>query len=241
MAWARVQSKSGSTSSGQTVTVTVTTTPVTGNKIIVSVANVSSVVPTPTCKDGASTALTQAAISSNATGLESTVVLFYDVPATPQSAFTVTGHGTSDQISVVVQEISGLLAGNTTACLDSTWGTKTGSTTATGSPTYTSTAANEYLLTVFGDFGSGATATQPAGYTLDANPINASTFADCCPAYKNSANGSEASSWTYTPTTGDQWALITGAFKLSGGGSPVLNPVTPKMPYVQAVRRAALY
>ena len=60
-------------------------------------------------------------------------------------------------LGLVVQEVSGLLAGNTTAMVDGTPGTLTGSTTSTGSPTYSSTAANEFLVSAYADIGNGVT------------------------------------------------------------------------------------
>lgn len=224
MAWNRVQSKA-STVQGTAVssaTVTLTSTPTTGNKIIVGIILSESGTQTvSTVKDGNANSLTQAWTVLNSGNCRSQVY-FYDVPASASSAITVTLSATGPEWAFLVQEVSGLLAGNTTACLDGTASTKTGSATPSGTTGYASTASNEYLTSFFGDFGNSNNVSL-SGWTLDANSINANASCDCVIAYKNSSNGAESDSWTIG--TGDQWAIGTVAFKLASVAF-VANPAT---------------
>lgn len=233
MAWARVQSKSA-TSPNAAPNVTLASTPVTGNKIVVSFSGSQSVTA---CKDGNGNALTLLA-STTANSGQKTYLWAYDVPATASKAFNFT---ISSNVygSAVVQEISGLIAGNTTAMLDGTPGTLNGTVVSgnitTGTPSYTSTAANEYLIAVMGDWGDNATAATPSGYTLDANSVNTSGNANCVVAYKNSTGGADGQGWTETNSGQDQWGIISGAIQLPAGG--VASPTSPVV-VGQAVQRA---
>lgn len=227
MAWTRVQSKSGTTTGALTFTVTLTGTPVTGNKILVAVSlSTAGIITLSGVADSAANALTQAFGNHN-TGNVWSYLFFYDVPATPHTAFTVSASSGTPEMSVVVVEYSGLLAGSTTAALDGTPASTgiSGSATPTGTSPYSSTAANELLVALFCDFGNSATVTVPAGYTSDANSVNTNATADCIFATKNSANGAEANSFTYTPTTGNQWAIGMVAFKLAAGAAAVIPNV----------------
>lgn len=219
MAWARVQSKS-TTSAGAVASVAATlgSTPSAGNKLVALVVLVSSTsVVTSTVKDANAVAMTQMAVINNA-GNCNLSLWAMDVPGTPNAVITATGASGTNEMAILVQEVSGLLVGNTTAMGDGTFGTKSGSTSPTGIATYSSTAANEYLVTCFGDFGNSVNATGPLG-NVDANNINSSANDNCQISYGNSTSGSEtAATWAYTPTTGDQWGIITGAFKLAAGG-----------------------
>lgn len=237
MAWAFVQAKSTSTSNyTAALSVTMTSTPTTGN-IVIGVASspAGSSSQTLAIKDGNSNSL--AAVGSavvNSTNV--TVEMFvYTVPATPSATFSFTTSVTGGSPSFQVMEFSGA-----TTTTDGSSGTATGSTSPAAA-TYSDTATNELLVTFFGDWGASITATVPSGYTAASANINTSAAADNMVGYKNSTGGSETgtASWSYSPTTGDQWGVITVAFKLPAGAG--LVPVIPKMPYVQAVRRAALY
>jgi hypothetical protein len=213
VAWARVQSKNNNVAASTTLTITFTGTPVTGNKIAVFVTCVNGTTVS-TVKDGNLVSLTQGASAVNATNV-ACYVYFYDVPATPSTTFTVTASGSSNLAGDAL-ELSGLLAGNTTACIDGACGTLSGTTTP-AAPTYSSTLAGEFLFTYFGDWGNTATCTVPSGLTLDTNSINTSANANACVGYGNTSGGSDPTSWSYT-TTGNQWAAFTGAFKLAAGG-----------------------
>src|SRR6185437_2873464 len=144
-----------------------------------------------------------------------------DVGTKPTLTATATNNS---QISILIQEVSGLLAGNTTAMADGTLGSNTGTGGAsTGSPTYSSTALNEYLVSVYGDDGGPETWTKPAGTTSDPNSVNSNAHADCAIAYTNSTNGAEAGSWALTGTSA-QWCTLLVAFKISGGGGGGATP-----------------
>src|SRR5579859_3148469 len=156
MAWGWVQSKAASNNAVTSLTLAATlgTTPVTGRKIIVAVSAVhGGGLPTLSVKDSNSVALTSAGSKSNATGADITQFFFYDVPASPSTTFTVTATVSSD-MSMVVEEYSGLLAGNTTACLVATAVGLTGSVSPTGTTGYNSNAApaNAMLVSCLGDF-----------------------------------------------------------------------------------------
>ena len=119
--------------------------------------------------------------------------------------------GTSP-MGILVQEVSGLIAGTTP--FDGTYGSVTGTGgTTTGSPTYSSTGSGEYLVSFYADDGGGggATLTVPSGYTLDAASVNSNNPGDIGIAYLASSGGAEASTWTRT-STGAQWGVILVAF-----------------------------
>lgn len=115
---------------------------------------------------------------------------------------------------LVVQEVPGLLAGNTAAMADGTAGTLTGTAASTGSPAYTDTAPGQYKLAAYGDFGSGVTVSTAAGWTPDPSNINTSTSSDALAQYKNSAGGSETDGYTGADSGG--WAVAEIAFRLAG-------------------------
>jgi hypothetical protein len=221
VAWARVQSKSNSSTASTTLTITFTGTPVAGNKVAVFVSCVNGTTVS-TVKDGNLVSLTQGASSVNASNVESSL-WFYDVPATPSTTFTVTASGSSN-LGGDALEVSGLLAGNTTACLDGACGLANG-TASPAAPTYSSTKASEFLFTYFGDWGNSSTCTVPSGLTLDASSINTSANANACVGYGNTSGGSDPTSWSFTAAP-SQWAAFTGAFKLAapGGGAVGARP-----------------
>lgn len=230
MAWARVQSALKlQTTSATTTVVTLGTTPITGNKIIVSISlsNGNTALGVSTVKDSNANSLTLVAGPATNTNNCRTWIYAYDVPATPSTAMTVTWSAAVVDSSVVAQEISGLLAGNTTAMVDGTTTPKVGSivgTASAGSATYSSTAANEFLVSVFGDFGNSATMGTPSGTTLDTNSVNTNANADCVVAYKNSTGGAETVTWTPTSNSGtDQYAMLTIAFKLAASSGLTSN------------------
>lgn len=228
MAWSVVQSKPATTAAASTLSITLNTTPTTGNKIIIA-ADISTSVSTPTLKDnnGAGASLTLLASAVN--GTNNQVYLFaYDVPATPQTVFQIAVASGNPAMVLLAQEVSGLVTGNTTAMIDGTAGTVTGSIPSTGgnstSPTYSSTAASEYLVSAHGDWGEAVTWTAPSGYTLDTNSTNGSATADLLVGYKNSANGSESAVWAGgSGSATDQYASVLVAFKVTAAAAPDLN------------------
>lgn len=248
MAWGHVQSaKNVLTTAANSITVTFGTTPTVGNKIIfATTVNFNSSGLTFTVVDGNSVALTQLVTPVyNATGTVYGTLFAYDVPATPSTTIKLsiaTSGSYVSEMGAVAQEISGLLAGNTTAMLDGTVASSSGSVSSgsISGPTYSSTAANEYLAELFFDFGNGATLNTPSGYTgMDGE--NSSANADCLIAYKNSTNGSETASWSSSNTWGgsaDDYVLLAAAFKLAA-----VTAVTPLPANVvsQAVNRSLTY
>ena len=233
MTWARVQS-AGTNTFGTSLTATFSTANVSsGNKIIAWVGSSWSDVPT-SVKDGAGTSWTS--LGSKATGTGSIWVYGLDVPAGDvgtKPAITVIFPSSNGQ-SLLVQEVSGLLAGNTTAMIDGTPGTLSGTAASTGSPTYSSTAANEYLACGYADNNGNSTVTkQGSSWTLDANSQH--TFSSVQVEYANSTGGAETSGFTTANTGG--WAILTVAFKLAATAAvPGRSLVVP-----QAVKRAAYY
>lgn len=157
-----------------------------------------------------------------------------DVGTQPTITATISG---STQSSLVLQEVSGLLAGNTTAMADGTLGSNsgTGNSGSTGSPSYTSTASNEYLVSAYGDDGGPLTWTKPSALTADTNSVNTNSYANSALAYGNSTNGTEAGSWALAGTSAN-WATLLVAFKLS----PV-STFTQNVHVNQAVMRAAVW
>lgn len=237
-----MQSKSGTQTSATTsLTVTLTGTPVTGNKLIVAAVTDNAGAVTFTAVDGNSNALTVlSSINPSPNGQVSVALLAYDVPATPSSAITVTrSANTSTPIQkVLIQEISGLLAGNTTAMLDGTVQTSSGGTTTYTAPTYTSTALNEFLACVYGDNGGPTTYAQANSYLADVNGVNSDNNDDIVIAYKNSTNGAETAAYTLSGTAAG-WASITACFKLAVGGVAFLAPVDVRPN--QAVKRGGYW
>lgn len=231
MAWARVQS-AGANTFGTSLTATFSTANVSsGNKIIAYVGSSWSDAPT-SVKDGGGTSWTQ--LGSKPTGTGSVWLYGLDVPAGDagtKPGITVIFPSSNGQ-SLLVQEVSGLLAGNTTAMIDGTPGTLSGTASSTGSPTYSSTASNEYLACCYADDNGNSTVAAASGFTLDAN--NQHTFSSVQVEYANSTGGSETSGFTTASTDG--WAILTVAFKLAAAASSGRSLIVP-----QAVKRAAFY
>jgi hypothetical protein len=214
-----------------------------GTKLTAAVANSGNANPASTVKDGAGNSFTkiaaQALNNSSASGELSLWAI--DTPAgdagtKPVITVTLSGTGTPD-VAILIQEVSGLATGNTLAAMiDGTAGTGSGTGGAsTGSPSYTSTAAGEYLAAVYGDNGGPETWTKPSGTTSDASSINSSSLDDLAIAWKDSANGAEAGSWALTGT-GTPWATILVAFRLATAATAVTW--VPQR-YVQAVPPSA--
>jgi len=215
VAWNVVQSASGD-AYGTSVAATFATANVTaGNKIIAVISSNYSGLPS-TVRDAALNNWT--AIGSKVTGTGSVWLYALDVPAGDagtKPTITATFSGSTD-LAIVIQEVSGLLAGNTTAMADGTAGVLSGTTATTGSPAYSSTAANEYLVCCYGDNSGGVTVVkQGAAWTLDANSQHVNS--DASIEYANSTNGAETSGFTGAETSG--WSLVTVAFQLAPSGT----------------------
>jgi hypothetical protein len=235
VAWSVVQSASG-TVAFTSVSATFASNVSAGNKIIVAASIGGTAAPAITSvKDGAGNNWTQLGAASE--GNARVYLYALDVPAgdvgtTP--TITATWSGSGGGIGLVIQEVSGLLPGNTTAMIDGTAATLTGTTASTGSPSYSTGAASEYLVSVYGDFGTGFTVVVAGGWTGDAHNVNGSMNSNCLIEYKNSTGGSETDGFTTADTGG--WAIVEAAFKLAAG-SPGQRPQRQKFRKRQVLQR----
>ena len=229
MAWSRVQSAGSSGFSAASFAVAYGSNVSSGTKLIA----VSSVIFTTTSsvKDGAGNSFTKiAAVGFNgATGNGELSLWAIDTPAGDvgtKPTITATYAVASGGQGLVIQEVSGLAAGNTIAAMiDGTPGTNSGlsGTGTLASPTYSSSIINEYLVACYGDDGaSGAnTWTAPTGYTADPNGINSSTVGNDAISYKNSTGGAESGGYSLAGGNPNDWAQILCAFKLAAAaGTP---------------------
>jgi hypothetical protein len=236
MAWGFIQSNSSTnnTSGASSLAVTYLSNVSSGTKLICAVqasGGGSTAISTSSVKDGAGNSFTKILSAANGGNLVAGEMSFWaidtpagDVGTTPQ----ITANFSTPEFgcSMLVQEVSGLAVGNTLAAMiDGTGATLTGSSGAsTGSPAYSSTAINEYLVALYGDDGqSTITWTAPAGYNTDPKSINSSGAGDIGVAYKNSTGGSETGSWGRTNST-SQWSAGLVAFQLAA--SVVVTVVT---------------
>ena len=228
MAWSHLQSVSkaatGTSSSSQSVTFT-TANLTSGSKMICAIGWASGSAQTVTVssvKDGAGNAFTRMAGAPNAGGPSGCDLWQLDTPsgdAGTKPTITAQFSG-SVQASMLVQEVSGLATGTTTAAvLDGTAGTKTGAGgSSTGSPTYSSSVSNEYLVTVYGDDGGPETLGTPSPPgTKDTATVSANSDADVGIGYGNSTGTTEAGSWPLSGSSAE-WGVILVAFQLAAGG-----------------------
>ena len=226
MSWSRVQSNSGSSSPATSVTVSYTSNVSAGNKLIALVSSDLGSGSITSVKDGAGNSFTQ--VASAAIAAQVLVTLWaMDVPAGDagtKPAITALFSVSSD-LSMVIQEISGLAPGNTLAAMiDGTAGTATGTASPTTSPSYSSTAANEYLVCCFGDNLFSDTYTDPAGYTADpANTTGSVVHVAIC--FKNSSAGAESGSYSFTGAAHYGVALV--AFKIAASSLITGDDDTP--------------
>jgi hypothetical protein len=219
MAWGWVQSASATASASTTVAATFASNVTAGNKIIVAVAMTGTAITS--VKDGAGNTWTLIASETMVASNGFMALYALDVPAGDAGTKpTLTATFATNDASILIQEVSGLLPGNTTAMADGTAGVNTGNTNTTaGSGAYSSTAANEYLVAVYGDTGGPLTWTVPAGYTADTHSVNSSSVDDIAIGYKNSSNGAESATWSLSGTA-TAWGTILIAFKLSASAVP---------------------
>lgn len=228
MAWSVIQSASTSVDA-TSVTATFSTANLSaGSKIIVAAgsSNTASVPAISSVTATGGNTLTQIAAASAGTAR----IYLYALDATGSGGTTMVGTkptitatwASGGGLGLVIQEVSGLLAGNTSAMADGTPATLTGSTTTTGSPTYSSTAVSEYLIACYADIGNGVTVSIAGGWTADAHNINGNTSSNNMVQYKNSTGGAETNG--YTGADGGGWAIVEVAFKLA---SVVTTPLTP--------------
>ena len=163
MAWSRLQSASNSNGGGTSVAQAFTTANLSsGTKIICFIAVSSATGGTDemtsvVLNDTAATALTKL-VANNHTGNAAWSYLYaVDTPSdavgtkpTVTATWNNAAHA-SFGLTILIQEVSGLLAGNTSAMLDGTPATNSG--TSAGPATtgaYSSNASNEYLVALRG-------------------------------------------------------------------------------------------
>ena len=207
-----------------------------GTKLIACIGSLGASATVSTVKDGNGNSFTQMAALTYSAGCY-LYIYQLDTPAgdagTKPTVNVVTAANAADH-ALIIEEVSGLAAGTTTAAvLDGTPGTLTGpsgaSPVSTGTPSYSSGAAGEFLVSVFGTSspGSGDTPTGPGGYTADAHNQSGSanggkiTLWNC---YANSTGSTESGGYSDTFTGTLQWGLILVAFKLAGGGPSFTAP-----------------
>lgn len=224
MPWARLQSGSVSTGTGTTGVKAFTTALTAGSTLIAACAAFSGV--TTGVRDTAGNSFVKIASVgfSAVTANGETSLWALNTPAGDAGAVTtVTATAASgvSGVGLLIQEVSGLALGATLAALaDGTPGVLGSSGTGSkGPPVYASTAAGEYLVSVYGDNGSGTTFTVPAGYTADTANLSGSANDDIGIAYKNSTAGTEAGSWTLAGSS-STWGMLLVAFQLASSAAP---------------------
>ena len=206
-----VQSCSATAAGVTSCAATFTTQNVTaGNKYIVAVACNTATVTS--VKNGAGTSLTQLATEANSSSGVYEYLFAMDIPSGDggtKPVITVT-FPSSAYGAVVVEEVAGLLAGNTSAMLDGTAGGSEGTASTTASPSYSSAVAGEYLVGLFGT-SSNVLPAAPSGYTAD--PGNADGEGACCIYRKNSTGAAESCAITVGSSV--PYAELLVAFKLA--------------------------
>lgn len=236
MAWTFLQSNSAGLDPGAAA-VTYLNNVVSGSKLIAYICTAGGGNPQVTAiKDAALNAMTKvgSAFLNNAAGSGELTIWAMDTPAGDvgtKPTLTATQTGGNQSFGMVIQEVSGLLAGNTTAMIDGTAVGSTGSISANGPiacGAYSTAVAGEYLVAVGGDLeNSTLTWAAPTGsttYTRDAHARNATVILNCVPSFGLSTGGAETASSAITGAgTATPWATLFVAFKLDegGGGSGV--------------------
>ena len=250
MAWGWLQSFAAQNSVQGSAVVATPGSDLTSGSTMIAIVSLSAG-STATCTGVANptpTAFTKIVTSGYHNGTETSMWALNtpSVDAGTKHAVTATISQINSIRDIVVVEFSGIATGTTVAALvdgtpKSTYGS---SNTATGSSSYTSTAASELLVMGYGDDGGPLTwALTANGGTNDNNGgtakgFNANSSTDCELAFKNSTNGAETDSWALSGTaTG--WGIVCAAFKLA---TVAYTPVyTQEMVTAQAVGRASLW
>jgi hypothetical protein len=229
MAWNVVQSASGTGAGVTSLTVTYASNVASGTKLVAYAgdSNSSGTSLITSIQDAALNTFTDCGtVSGTAGGGSDTTLRAMDTPAGDvgtKPAIKISLSSTND-IGMVIQEVSGLATGNTTAAmLDGSAATvQELPTTSQAQPAYTSHAANELLYSILTDNGNSVTWAL-SGYTLDTQSVQGSALNDAVVGYKNSTNGAESGSWTTSGTpTGS--GLIVVAFKLAAAAAPFQLP-----------------
>jgi hypothetical protein len=247
VAWSRLQSASAtSAASVGSIGATYSTANLTSGTKLIALSAVTGTT-TSTVKDGAGNSWTKIlAVLMNGSATNGELSLWaLDTPAgdagtKPTLTATFAGTSVFGQ-SLVIQEISGLATGSTVAAMIDGTAASNNGTTASGalaSPSYSSSTANEYLIACYGDDAAvnPVTWTVPSGFTADANAVNGSNAADDALSFKNSTGGSESGGYTVNQT-GNHYAQILCAFKLSGGGGGGVSGTVQRRATVPVPRR----
>lgn len=230
MAWSRLQSNKVTVASGSPA-VAYSSALSAGTKLICCVSQDVNVTGTITSvKDTAGNSFTQLAIATYPSTEGQLALYALDTPAgdvgtTPTITATLSS---TFGCSILIQEVSGLLAGNTTAMLDGTPAPATGTVTPATSGAYSTSAVGEYLLAIVGDAGYTVSYSQ-TGFTADPNNPAPNSAADLQVGFGNSAGGAESMSWAYSGTA--HWGTLLAAFQLAGGApAPVAIASTLLVP-----------
>ena len=193
MTWLRIQSAVGAVGYGS-AHATYGTNLSSGTKLIAVSVTETSGITTSTVKDGAGNSFTKIFAQAQGGTRGELSLWALDTPSGDvgtKPVITMTASAGSN-CYIMVQEVSGLLTGNTTAMADGTAGGAAGVTTTgggtLGSPSYSSTASGEYLLSACTT--GTETFTAPASLTADANNLQATGgYASLGFAYGNSTSG----------------------------------------------------
>jgi hypothetical protein len=249
MAWSVLQSNSVQPSGiSQTNAVAYTSNVTSGTKLIAYVQiNADVAQDISYVQDGAGNQFTRLAGASYTADNIYASMWSLDTPsgdAGTKPTITAGVNSNNGFITILIEEVSGLLPG--TSPLDGTAGTNSGSGTTT-SASYGSTAANEFLVTFMTNSYSGsAWSSVPSGYALDSNSVDNGTYGSLAVAYKNSTGGTESDNWSLSTSTA--WTEVFAAFKLAGGGPsagpafrPAVQAIRAKLPQPQAYRAGLVY
>lgn len=230
MSWAIVQSAFSTTGTGTgALSGTYSSNVSSGTKLIAVIGHDGGSIPTMSVADGSSNAMTLITrVNEGASSRASVSLWAMDTPAGDvgtKPTITCTFGGNTPDASILIQEVSGLLAGNTTAMVDGTAGTSTGNLGGnTTSPTYSSTAANEYLVTCFSDNAFTDAITDPSSpWTSDANNPFGGGVVHTHLSYKNSTNGAETGAVFNYSNAGASYAQLMVAFKLGAPAGPTIQ------------------
>lgn len=220
MAWSVLQSASATNGGSGNVAVQYGTNLTAGTKLIALVAVSASTTPyiVSGMSDGTNS-LTLLASKLSASFSVHAGLYALDCPsgdAGTKPVITAT-IGTNFGASIVIQEVSGLLAGNTSAMLDGTPATATGTASPATTGAYSSAASGEYLVCGYGDPGYSVSLTTPSGYTADPHNVGSNSLAECGLFYKNSGGAAESASITLSGTA--TWDTILAAFQLAPSGT----------------------
>lgn len=248
MAWTWLQSAANTVGSGTSAAVFTTQNLTSGSKLIawVSISSAALSDPVTSVHDSQSTPAQFVQLATNhLNGNLWADMWVLDTPAadagTKPTISAVTSSGEVYGNTILVQEVSGLLTGTTTAILDGAYVSDSGTASPGTIGTYSSLTTSEYLTAVYMDPGDGFSVTNSSTYTADTANVNASSYATLFVDYKNSSGTGETASWTLSGAA--TWGSIVVAFKLgaaAGTAGPPLLQVPARPPAIVTGRRGLL-